>query len=1697
VSHDPQVDPPLAGAPGVASEEGESLPLDATLRAIESEFHAMMGRPQQVAEACGKLLGKMEESAAPSSLPYLLRLVPMLSRRQGPLAQALFDFLRQETLRCPNPEPLVPGLLLARDSGVRLGALGVVLDLLRDGRLAMSMELALAMAEAVEAGEGLDPEPGVMEALHDALNRLPCPEDADEGPVVALWVEAPQPSLRRMAARILDRGGEPVPDHRARRLLGEVGFAFLSPYLSFTRASHLDLLHLSPGPRELSPGFHSLEAAEGLLGRKLLGDLIGSLGWSRLTWGLEVRPAHGVAVEGSWPLLVTPHEADLLLGFDGARRLWKRFLVVVHGGSAERATRGGAEDGAMDRFRRYNVAHAEVLAELMEVAPLTAGKVRRILEKMQGIVEDFEGLFHGATDDASRLPGVFAALRTAVEKALGEASGQQTLSPEVTRLVQMFEDPERLDDVRTVHGLKRYLHQRGLRLAFKLFRSGRTTNRFVDLVLTSQHQVLEVVQRIRYIEFEPDPARDPGELPFAVALLAEALGRQLLYGERRFPDVEVLGYGTEVQVFIRFRNHPVFLRIDLSPPLRGGMIDLEYFGVSQYEMEHHPDLTLAGIRRLFRRLDFDVTVEGLRLHVRYDKERALDLGDLLGKIRVLFPLLPYLMDFDWILGGLDYPDSVKELVAEAWADFLLRWGVLPTEALLTSDRRKVLRGVHPDPAGDREVHWDGRGTYRDRFAGLPDERFWDELRTVLDPWGLGRVARWEEAAGAGPGQIPLERVALNPLREAVARGEIRRATVGLSPVPPGQFQRVHPADRVAEVLADGGHGLREAASLATLVGSVERHLRFQVAGSVNGHPVQQAVLPIQGERVTLFLLRDLRGVGCLALGARGDALYRRRSDPSLPWERGGELGWEGLMGLLRGNNYLASAVTPAGLLDDDAVESMVRELRNPSPAPLARSWPGERVIPGLAAAPGRAAGFVCFPVQHHSPGAADILFAPAVRPQDAPLLRQAAGIVSTGGGALSHAGLVALELGKPALILQGRWESDRGGTLSFVCRRPVYAEEEDRVAGLPVTRRLDLREEEECLRGGELVVVDADGESLTILGDGRDALAVHQELHHLEEVTGELAVAVAGFESLTLRGRLLRTTHQLQKLLARITDPALARHAVRQLLLGDAARYVPARQVRQGVLESLFQNPACGAMAREAAGSLAREMSGRLDALFRAAVDAVTTSRDLFEILFLRRDVLRVDRTLVEIRALLEGAVGQTSHEPAAPSRDPYDSVAPGAAGILDTRVRERLEDLGSEYHTRAKALAADAERLWLLGHLVDGTDRIDALLGRLPDPMGRDDLEAWRDGRVESLSTRYIITPGDGGRELSPLVGSKAANLGEVVRILGPERVPSWFALTERAFRVALDSGVCERGRESAGRGDGMAPLGRAIQEALERPDLDPVRKSAVIQDLWRRVRLPEDLEEEILSAYSRLGPEGRSVSIRSSAFEEDTERGAWAGAFDTFLFVQGQEALLELVKRAWAGMWTERAIRLRQAQGISEQPCGGGLIVQRMVKARVSGVVHTVSTATRQLRDVVVNVGLGLGEGVVSGTVEVDHILVSKEGDPLRDSLRFQYRVGDKREQVVFDVTSGQGTRRVDTLYHQRLRPALEYVELLELVRSTLALEAVYGHPLDLEFAMEGQDLFVLQVRPIPLFHSLMAEILERFPLSIQPGKDSEVPR
>ncbi|HVP14331.1 MAG TPA: PEP/pyruvate-binding domain-containing protein [Terriglobales bacterium] len=1318
----------------------------------------------------------------------------------------------------------------------------------------------------------------------------------------------------------------------------------------------------------------------------------------------------------------------------------------------------------------------------------TPASIRRILDGMEGIVAEFAALFACHTNECPAITDLHRELRARAERELERAASGGPLSPELTRLVLTFEDPQSPGEVRTLHGLKRYLHQRSLKLALRLAGGSGGTNRTVDLLVGSRTRILRRAKTLHYVEFDPGGPASPG-LPYAVRMVVEGFGRSLLHGRESFPTVRIFCYGSEIHYFVSFGSHPALLRVSFAPPSQGGMLDLEFFGVSKYELTAHPNPSLDGLAVLFRRLDCDIRIDTTRVSVRYDKERALDLADLCEKAERLASALPYLMDLDWMLGDLALDAAARAEAARAWAEWFVDWGVLPFEQILTRDRRGVLLALESGPAGEREVLWDGEGRYRDRFSAALPRALPAGLAARLRDLGLDPGPLLERE-GQPLGQLRLEQELLRPLRAALARGEIARAPGGFERRTSETSRTLHAAELFAEVLASRDDRLGAAAAVARVLEPVARALRFRTTGTVNGHDVQSAMLPLVGGTVWIGVLRDPSGIQQLGLFAHGPVLGCWRDAPGDPWQSNVRWDPAELAALLRRHGYLAPGAAPAPETTVEQADRIRERFRTFAGAPAGRPEEGDRVVTGLRASPGRAVGRALIGTAGRMPAEFDgaILVTAALRPEDNASLYHAAGVVSTGGGVLSHVGLVALQLRKPALIVPGEWDHASGGRPALRYRGLDYQEEESEVAGFRVTVRRNVREPEHRLEEGDLVVLDADAGTLEVLGQDRESLALHAELRSLAESVRSLAVAGDPAEVLALRGRKLRARHQLVRLLGGLTSPALARHAVRELLAGeDASREGDGRDERMLLLSTLIGNPRVGEAARGRLLRMAADLSERFGAACAGAAQEIPRLPSVYLVLASRFEVLRLNKALSDIVATLR-----------AEGLEPPES--PACAGWTDQLVRGRLEELRSEQGRALSASAAGAERRRpRLRHLLRHLGRVDEVLGtpereRAGVREASAELERSDEKTRARLSARWIVWPADGGHELHPLVGWKAANLAEAARLVGPA-IPPWFAVTKRAFEDMLTSPL--EGASADGAQGERAPLGSAIKGVLA-ARLGHAEQATRIRALWERAALPPALVEQVAAAYQRLArPAGPNrgphavdsqpfVSVRSSGCEEDAETAARAGEFDTFLFVRGEQEVVRHLKRAWSGLWSERAIHNRAVLGLEAGGAGGGVIVQRMVRARVSGVLVTCNVADGELSETVVNAGLGLGEGVVSGAVAADHVVIAR-GEDANGPLRFRYVTADKREQFVFDQRAEAGTMRAPTLYHQRLRPALEYVELAELARLAARLEAAYCQPLDLEFGIEGARLWLLQVRPVPVLVSAVRDTLEHHPLAV----------
>ncbi|MGE5177223.1 MAG: PEP/pyruvate-binding domain-containing protein [Hyphomicrobiales bacterium] len=1680
-----------------------TLSISDRVRAIGAELDLALGNRERVAEDCALL--REQIGALPGldeAEPLLRSLGRHLSRRSDSVIEPVATLLLETADRAEDPWPLLAGLFAARGEAHVLAALDVAARRCESGVAVADSAIAQWAALAEPEGSPYRTERALR--LIGRILRSATREPPD--PVLALYLGTGPWCRRRLAARILDQDGDVAVADVARALLGADAHAFLDRYLRYTRATHLDLLALLAGaPGASPPSLESLRRAESICGEPILRDVIAALGWGNVNLGIEVKPMVGVRVGGAPPLWVDSAVAPLLEREEGARRAGEHLLVVAHGGDAvdpdapDEAAGEGARDrnGAdaragpdaadpVSRFRAYNLTHAEALNDLLDLAPLTRERVARILERMDRLVGDFTALFSTSTRECESVAGVYRDLRGRIVSLLGSEGARPQLSPDLTRLVQMFEDPASPGDIRTLHGLKRYLHQRGLALGFGLVEGGRATNRRVGLALVTRGRVARVLRRIRYADFEGEERRDSGRgdvpdtspgVPYPVAALADAWVGHLLYGVEAFPDVRVFCYGNEVHYFASFGSHPVFLRVDFAPPLQGGMVDLEYYGVSKNVLADHPNLNLDALQVFLRRLDFDVEVRVTRVHARYDKERTLDLEVLCEKAEALLRLLPYLMDLDWVIGDLRLSEESRLRVTEAWAERFARWGIVPTAEVLTRDRRGIRIPAPAGPAPEAEATWSGQGEYRDPLSTPLPAGLAAGLVAALSGLGLDPPTVPEYGMEAA-GQLWLEQQVLRPIRDAVARGQIAPSPRGYTRRSADCYGDEHEAEVFADLLDAGGERLAAAASMARVVAPLERTLHFRTTGSVSGYEVQRSPVALRGGRIGLYVLRDPAGTVRLAMFAPGAALCRRRAGPDAPWERNGSVDVAALVALLRRNRYLLpGGVSPAGSGLRDAAE-LVAVLERSGPVVAMAPVRGEQVVEGLRVSPGTAAGIAVFgaadPASVRHDGA--VIVAPALRPEDSPQLLHAVGVVTTGGSTLSHAALIATQFRKPALVVPGRWDEPPGGPRRLIVRVGAYTEEIRRHGPWRVTVRRDVRDREHPLCEGDVLVVDADAGVLRILGQDQETRALFDRVRLAEESARRLEAAHDEADRLEARGWRLRADHQMQRLLARLTVPALARLAVEQILLGEAYRGSDGRD-RATLLRVVLSNERVAGAARESLSHAAEGLSRKHRIAAERAGSRMSRARSLDEVLSLRFEARRLGSALDDLRSALR-ACGRGATEP----RDVESSDEAASAA------RTRLHEMRIETARAARDLAgtpdgdgdggARARTLSRLRYVVRRLERLDDALGTRPAERDavrhlRERVEARDDATRIRLADRRVIAHDEAGAACAALIGWKAANLAEVDRLLDRPRVPPWFAVTHRAFVEALEAQVDPAVVASAAAGPPWddVPSAMSLRDAIERVLASPGRteawKSARIRLLWDHAPLSGALREAVVGSYRRL--EARYVAVRSSAWEEDTEATARAGEFDTFLFVTGEEGVVACLRRAWSGLWTERAIQNRARFGLGAAAVGGGVIVQRVVDARASGVLQTVNLADGALDELVVNAGLGLGEGVVSGTVAADRIIVEKDRPGPEEAVRFRYVTADKRERIVFDRVAGHGTTRVACLHHQRLRPVLEYTELHDLVTTSLRLEEAFGHPLDIEFAIEGQTLWILQARPV----------------------------
>ncbi|WP_406840405.1 phosphoenolpyruvate synthase [Streptomyces sp. AHU1] len=306
-----------------------------------------------------------------------------------------------------------------------------------------------------------------------------------------------------------------------------------------------------------------------------------------------------------------------------------------------------------------------------------------------------------------------------------------------------------------------------------------------------------------------------------------------------------------------------------------------------------------------------------------------------------------------------------------------------------------------------------------------------------------------------------------------------------------------------------------------------------------------------------------------------------------------------------------------------------------------------------------------------------------------------------------------------------------------------------------------------------------------------------------------------------------------------------------------------------------------------------------------------------------------------------------------------------------------------------------------------------------------------------------HVLTPSSDESIAAEWAGGKGKNLHTLT--VSGFQVPRWSIIGLDVFaEFCRDGGL-----------DGH--LGRLLAGDLESR---AGRIAAEIARLIEDAPLGDRLTDAIGLAYGLAG--GGAVAVRSSGPQEDGTRHSFAGQFDTFLNVRGLDEVVAHVRRCWASAFSERSLRYRARHRLPADTGGVAVVVQHMVAAELSGVLFTADPVTGRTDRYVVSAVHGLGEGLVSGAVDADTVVLdATTGKPLTTV------VGDKRER--YDAGSGPGCRVSPVADGDRAELSLTADRLERLHAAGTRLAALYGTPQDIEWAMADGTLWILQSRPV----------------------------
>ncbi|MEH7373310.1 PEP/pyruvate-binding domain-containing protein, partial [Priestia megaterium] len=256
----------------------------------------------------------------------------------------------------------------------------------------------------------------------------------------------------------------------------------------------------------------------------------------------------------------------------------------------------------------------------------------------------------------------------------------------------------------------------------------------------------------------------------------------------------------------------------------------------------------------------------------------------------------------------------------------------------------------------------------------------------------------------------------------------------------------------------------------------------------------------------------------------------------------------------------------------------------------------------------------------------------------------------------------------------------------------------------------------------------------------------------------------------------------------------------------------------------------------------------------------------------------------------------------------------------------------------------------------------------------------------------------------------------------------------------------------------DGFIIQTEALKRYIEWNEID--RQTDNIHERILHGEIPIEIESDLVEAFRNLKCSYTSVAVRSSSSAEDLEGASFAGQYETYLNVKSTEDFLSKVKACWASFFTERVEQYTQNMYADFDEVSMAVVVQGLIESETSGVIFSQNPVTHNTKEMMINASYGLGEAIVSGLVTPDVYLVNKQ------TFEIEKEKGLKEVKIIPLV---EGVEEIETTEDEQQKFCLTDEKIIELAEITKEVEALYQHPVDIEFGIQDNQVYLLQARAI----------------------------